>query len=229
MNFCYVEMAEVKLSNGKGTILLDDEILVSLNKLGLKLTKDKNGYAELRGKLHHFVAGKPEKGLHVDHINRNKLDARKSNLRVCTPFQNSANVSPRKGSYRGVRKIKLKNKYSYYGRITISDKAFHLGIFSSPEDAAYAYDLAAKIVHKEFAYINFPGGYSSDFSLPKELVKELEKALTEYTGMKTVAPGIFLRRNGSFLATKKKNARKITKNFDLLQSAIEWRNGLGSK
>ncbi len=41
--------------------------------------------------LHHLLVGKPQKGFVVDHINRNKLDARKENLRFATHAQNVRN------------------------------------------------------------------------------------------------------------------------------------------
>lgn len=41
--------------------------------------------------LHHFLIGKPPKNKVVDHINRNKLDARKSNLRFATHAENVKN------------------------------------------------------------------------------------------------------------------------------------------
>lgn len=221
-------MAEINLKNNRGTVILDDEIMQFLNKFNLRIAIDKNGYPEVYGKLHHLAIGRPEKGVHVDHINRNKLDARKSNLRFCTPAQNSANAGPRKGNYKGVRKNKTRNGYTYHGGITLSDKRIHLGVFNSAEDAAYSYDLAAKLVHKEFAYINFPDGYSSNYVLSEELVQKLNKAVKEYKGMKTIQPGIFLKSNNTFMASKVINKRKTNKTFKVLENAIAWRNSFNS-
>jgi hypothetical protein len=57
--------------------------------------------------LHHEILGiPPSKGLVVDHINRDPLDCRRGNLRVCTPGQNNMNHGPqyaKRGSkYKGV-------------------------------------------------------------------------------------------------------------------------------
>lgn len=41
--------------------------------------------------LHHFLMGKPSKGMVIDHINRDKLDNRKSNLRFVTKAENNRN------------------------------------------------------------------------------------------------------------------------------------------
>lgn len=59
-------------------------------------SKSKNGYAQanINGKvtlLHHMVVGKPSKPLVTDHINRNKLDNRKVNLRFVTERENALN------------------------------------------------------------------------------------------------------------------------------------------
>lgn len=45
--------------------------------------------------MHRVVAGTPE-DMHTDHINRDKKDNRKSNLRVCTHAENMRNRSPHK-------------------------------------------------------------------------------------------------------------------------------------
>jgi len=47
------------------------------------------GYKNIR--FHHFIKGKPPKGLVTDHINRIKLDNRDENLRFCTQSENCLN------------------------------------------------------------------------------------------------------------------------------------------
>lgn len=42
-------------------------------------------------KMHQIVIGKAPDGLEIDHINRNKLDNRKKNLRFCTRSENNRN------------------------------------------------------------------------------------------------------------------------------------------
>lgn len=61
-------------------------------------TVDRRGYALGHTKerksirMHSMVMGKPPEGLEIDHINRDKLDNRRSNLRFVTPKENMANV-----------------------------------------------------------------------------------------------------------------------------------------
>lgn len=90
----------------------------------------------------------------VDHINHDTLDNRRCNLRVCTNQQNSMNQRPQAGKsskYKGVSKtIKYQASISYNG------KSIHLGVFDDEIEAAKAYDVKAKELFGEFAYLNFP-------------------------------------------------------------------------
>jgi hypothetical protein len=89
-----------------------------------------------------------------DHINRNKLDNRRLNLRMATPKQNYANRGkPQQLSssqYKGVHFDKKCNKWR--ARITTDN----LGYFTNEFDAARAYDAAAPHYFGEFAQLNFP-------------------------------------------------------------------------
>lgn len=112
-------------------------------------------------KLHQEIIKIPD-GMFCDHINNNKLDNRKSNLRVATPRQNAQNqslISKKKYSkYKGVCFLKrqdcvLKKPWVAY----INDatgKRRHLGFFATEEDAAHVYNEAAVEHHGEFANIN---------------------------------------------------------------------------
>ncbi len=92
----------------------------------------------------------------VDHKNRNYLDCQINNLRPCSNQQNQFNRGKRKrhfySDYKGVTWDKTKN--CWIARIKISGKSIFLGLFSNETDAALAYNKAAKIHHKEFAFIN---------------------------------------------------------------------------
>ena len=86
----------------------------------------------------------------VDHINGNTLDNRRCNLRPCTRSENLQNSVRRGGKYKGVRNSH-DDKWS--ARITI-------GCFDSAEDAAHAYNEAAKYYFGDFARLNvLPEGY----------------------------------------------------------------------
>ncbi len=75
----------------------------------------------------------------VDHINRNKLDDRRSNLRVATRDEQMQNVPSKPGSssqYRGVHWHRHRKKW--VARIGVGGKSMYLGLFSSEAEAAEA-------------------------------------------------------------------------------------------
>lgn len=106
--------------------------------------------------MHRFILG-IESG-DADHINRNKLDNRRLNLRAATRPQNMSNRLKlnRNGrassQFKGVSLNKQLNKW----HATISQK--HIGYFTSELEAARAYDAAALLHFGEFARLNFPEG-----------------------------------------------------------------------
>jgi hypothetical protein len=107
--------------------------------------------------MHHLVIG-TNWGGETDHINRNKLDNRRGNLRRATHSQNMCNrvVKSRlpKSGYRGVVWRVARGKWS--ACINVKRKEHFLGYFADKEDAARAYDDAARRLHGEFARLNFP-------------------------------------------------------------------------
>ncbi len=91
----------------------------------------------------------------VDHINNNPLDNRKSNLRICTNKENQMNRSKslnRTSIYKGVCWHKKANKWCAY--IKINKKLRHLGYYEVEKEAAIGYNIAAKILFKEYAKLN---------------------------------------------------------------------------
>lgn len=80
----------------------------------------------------------------IDHINGNRLDNRKSNLRIATKSQNQMNVN-----YKGYYRYKDNR---YMAKIKLHQKQCILGIFNYEEEAKYARWYAEKVLFKEFAY-----------------------------------------------------------------------------
>jgi len=97
-------------------------------------------------------------GVLVDHKDRNPLNNQRSNLRYCSTSQNAMNqrrVGPQKSSrYKGVAWITDHHKWR--AQIMLNGRHRFLGYFTCEEDAAYAYDEAARALYHEFAYVNFP-------------------------------------------------------------------------
>lgn len=91
-----------------------------------------------------------------DHINRNGLDNRKKNLRNCTKGENNLNQGAERNSasrFKGV--YRRKNMKKWAACIKKGGIRKHLGYFEDEEEAAKAYDEAAKKYHGEFASLNF--------------------------------------------------------------------------
>lgn len=106
------------------------------------------------GLLHRWLMDAP-KSLQVDHINGDSLDCRRANMRLCTVSENMRN-RPRPASwgpgFKGVKKYKGR----YRAVIGFESRQVRLGSYATPEEAAAAYDEAARRLHGEFARLNFP-------------------------------------------------------------------------
>ena len=101
---------------------------------------DNNGYVTTTKTLRmHSIIMNAKPGETVDHINHNKYDNRKSNLRLCNKQQNSFNSNTRKNSasgFRGVSYFKRDKKWRAY--ICINNKFIHIGYFEEKQDAIRA-------------------------------------------------------------------------------------------
>lgn len=107
--------------------------------------------------MHRLVLGlQPHDGIHADHINGNGLDNRRSNLRVATVAQNSANRRKTSGvsRFKGVcfSKNPLRHKSPWLAKLC----GKCIGWFPSEEEAARAYDREALKRFGQFAKLNFP-------------------------------------------------------------------------
>lgn len=91
----------------------------------------------------------------VDHANRDKLDNRRSNLRIASHQFNSANRSKPKNNtsgYKGVYWDKKKKRWK--AQIKVNQKKVYIGRFKDPIEAAKAYNRMAVKYFREFAFIN---------------------------------------------------------------------------
>lgn len=112
--------------------------------------------------LERILGRKLTRGEIPDHINHDKLDNRRENLRLCTQAENSRNSVKRTwrngkqptSRYKGVSLHRQSGKWR--AQLYRERKLYCLGYYATEEQAARAYDAAAREHFDEFAYLNFP-------------------------------------------------------------------------
>jgi hypothetical protein len=149
--------AEIILRNTYGEEVertqIDFEDIDNIKQYKWYLTKD--GYAQTKTKnismkLHRFIMDSQNNYI-IDHINRNRLDNRKCNLRYVTITQNNINKNKQSNNtsgYTGISWDKEKNKWMAY--INISGKTKFLGYFSDINEAVKIRQEAEQKYYKEY-------------------------------------------------------------------------------
>lgn len=146
--------------------LIDVDDFHLINKHTWNVTKKGHSFyicSDYKGKriyLHRLIL-KPNPNELVDHINRNGLDNRKRNLRICSKSTNAMNSKKQatrnnkicSSKYKGVSWNKRDKYFEAY--INVNKKRIRLGYYKNELEAAKAYDAAAKLYHKQFARLNF--------------------------------------------------------------------------
>ena len=152
----YDDYAEIVLYDKQGKeiarAIIDLEYVDSVKKYKWSYRKN-DGYASNKttGLLHRFIMN-PSDDMVVDHINGNKLDNRRCNLRICTNQQNSFNhkvLINNESGHSGIYFRKDTNKWR--ARIKVGNKDIHLGYFKTLEEAIEARRQAEIEYFGEFA------------------------------------------------------------------------------
>jgi len=118
-----------------------------------------HGYAVISRKKIHLLAHRvilgAQKSQVIDHINGNRLDNRRVNLRFCTTAQNAANVSKRENrDHKGVFWDKSRSIWRVF--LQVEDKMVYLGSFEDAQKGSEVYDAAALQSFGAFAKPNDP-------------------------------------------------------------------------
>jgi hypothetical protein len=144
------------LSNG-ARCLVDESDSQSVQRFNWY--QDGHGYAHTQSnykfiKMHRLITGaKP--GEEVDHVNGNRLDNRRANLRICSRTENARAFQKKRigtSTYRGVSFCRPTGRWR--AQITVNKKSINLGRYFSDADAALAYNTAALEFFGEFAVLN---------------------------------------------------------------------------
>lgn len=102
-------------------------------------------------KLHREIMANPE-GYQVDHINGDKYDNRRCNLRLATNSQNQMNKGLQKNNTSGHTGVQWVPKWNrWMARIIKDKKRIYLGAFKTKEEAIMARKVAEKIYFNNFA------------------------------------------------------------------------------
>jgi hypothetical protein len=140
-------------------VLIDEELYYDIIKYTWQVNKNNYINGRVNGKtlkLHRYIMDYTGDDC-VDHINGNKLDNRRCNLRIVTCLQNSMNKLKSancSSKYIGVTYAKDRNKWRAF--ISVNGEKKHLGQYINEIDAAKARDNATKIYFKEYGKLNFP-------------------------------------------------------------------------
>ena len=135
---------EILMVNGKHSALIDKEDWDILSNDSWTISHD--GYAvsssgnNVRKRMHRVIMKCVEdKNVIIDHINRNKLDNRKKNLRIVTDHENGINQSKRKDNKTGITGVvPAKRKGAWKAQIKYDYKNYSLGVYDNFDDAVKA-------------------------------------------------------------------------------------------
>lgn len=138
-------------------VIVDDEDFDYLNQFHWQVDKFNSVKGRVKGKqiLIHRLIMNPPNDIEIDHIDGNRLNNQKSNLRFATSSQNKMNRGARKDSksgYKGVSWHKQNKKWTV--RIKVNNKYLSLGLFNNLFDAAKAYNEIATKYFGKYAWLN---------------------------------------------------------------------------
>jgi hypothetical protein len=126
-----------------------------LNTFGYVFRKARRADGRETSRLLHHDVLPPRDGLENDHVDRDKLNCRRANLRYATRGQNLRNKAAI-GTATGLRGVRL--VADRFEACVYVGKRFAIGLFDTPKEAALAFDAYARRYFDEFAFINFPEG-----------------------------------------------------------------------
>lgn len=104
--------------------------------------------------MHH---GPIPDSMEIDHIDKDRLNNRIENLRLSQYSGQASNQRKRKDNKSGFRGVCFEKETGrYVASIQANRKQIKIGRFRDAESAALAYDRYARVLHGEFASLNFP-------------------------------------------------------------------------
>lgn len=200
-----------------GVVILDYDDYLDLK--GKIYGSSSSGYARtthVNGKetvlVHRHIMGYPKEI--VDHINQNKLDNRRKNLRLSTKSLNGINTSPRTGRYKGVCLDVRSGKFRAY--VTMNLKRHEFGSYESEVEAAEIVNL---FIIKNLGYGYRLNNIGNDYSFFTPIPTRY------YPKFKEVSH-ITKKRNGYLVRFEVDTKKYLSKRYDNISEAIIYRNNI---
>lgn len=158
-------MIEISLTQGKST-LVDDEDIIIANRYKWHALRGRNTFYAVNNVcidkqerpiyLHRLLLGLDAGDIRqVDHVNHNGLDNRRENLRIVDHRKNQWNSHPRSNcvsKYKGVTWDKQRGKWQ--ARCMVDGHRYCIGRFDDELSAAIAYNSFATKCFCEYAFLN---------------------------------------------------------------------------
>lgn len=159
------DFALVPLTHGKFAVIDVEDIgkvsgyTWSFSRWGYATTNKRGPNGEHMGlRMHRLILGLTDESVHSDHIDGNRLNNRKQNLRPCTIAENNLNRGVRKESksqLKGVYFEERRNLWKAHG--AKNGKQTHIGYFKTREEAVAARNVYVMENHGEFGVLTpFP-------------------------------------------------------------------------
>ena len=149
-------MGEITTSQGE-SVLVDDDDMVLVRHITWSKSKScryVRGWSNGKNiSIHRLITGAPD-GVSVDHINGNKLDNRRPNLRFCSHSENMKNRRPNINGRSGYKGVVVLQNGRFRAKIDSDGRRYELGVYGCERDAVIAYNAAAKVLHGQHAYLN---------------------------------------------------------------------------
>lgn len=157
-------MRRIPLTQGKQALVDDaDYPILSQHRwfyskgYAVRMNSRKEGKRRLI-QMHRVIMNAPA-GMEVDHIDGNRSNNTRANLRLCTTQQNRQNCHSTKSEkstslYKGVYLYQRTGRFM--ARIKHNQKTHYLGYFDTQEEAGRAYDAKARELFGDYAFLNFP-------------------------------------------------------------------------
>lgn len=157
-------IVEIAMTQGK-VVVIDEEDLDIVRHISWCPKKDREGWyargvipeTKRRVYMHRLILGITDPNTEVDHRDGNGLNNQRANLRQATRTQNARNKGKHKvkqSRFKGCYQRNDRRNRLWRSTICVNGKSKQLGYFTTEEEAARAYNEAAKQYFGEFARLN---------------------------------------------------------------------------